>query len=1439
MSTCVPPQSEAQPPRVDEHPNAQDLRDAILNDNVDGLREVLERHKDLFNTIFSYDFQEDGIDISLQLSALLFAAVTGRILVVKVLLTAGAAVNTAIPEIGGNALHLVARYGYEAIARLLIARKANIDQSDRAGNTPLHLACKYHHINVIHCFLDNGAIRMRNRMGRSPFHIASTSKCACVLDLLWNRGPTSQISETDLDLNQPLHLAAISDSACAARWLCKSGAPRVGQNYRKDNPLDEACVAGNLKAAEAILQSSDDSILQEANGYGFTPLLLACFNAWPRIVELLLGRGALVSNTTPSFLSCYHLLALNKRTFSQDHRDIVDHLHGRGADIDMVSRKGDTPLILACRKGKVGMVRMLLQHGARINFKSKESSGLLEASIQQDVDVLEEILKWKPDMSHRNNHGLTAVSLACRFGRVNNLKLLIKHGADVLMPTIEGLPPLWIATNFNHVEAALEILGTQFYYPANPLDERDFPKEDHCRASIANGLLHGFDNNKISGLDDRRHVMYWAVRSGCLELTKRCIGHQQEGERETLELLQGDQWKSSTWLHVAARFGHHQLVRECFSHVPSLKKAAYGKSPLHLAAVSGTIEVAVVLLQLVSEQHGVEAKIHAIIEADDSGESPLSLSVRRETGAHQGLAKLFWSELEALTTISYKHLRSDINTASIILETLARYERPGRERILEGVLKQWCSSSSIVTGYPSTALNWAINNGQAIVVWWLLSKGGYSSKFTIHQAFNLAIELDTDPMDTARHLITDMLKTPPPILDNVPNPNDDLPPCIPDGNEDKDDVCYATVVHIHEDGAVINAHYAEGSIHDMIYNEKQGPSSIMTHYKKSLGLRGLESLKSRLSCPPLIGKDFGTAACRRSQSAPVDSFPKRSPGCDDNTLKVQWIHLPVNKLHLMRDLSTRVSHDTGRSEMDHNNMISRFNQSWTEIPAAAGHLYMKPQCERARTLPSGRVNEQIVENHVTKETPVALYMPYLTLGNKSPGHRTRETQTFESFNEPIHGRSTRSITHIPITLDQYYYPVLDDTSIRDEDQVMSRYWENNEDNGKDDSTIKREEVTYKSRDQEGQDLPGPTDDKRILMISQLWIWIVDETTIITATEETSIMKDGFLKTVLDSMRNGEAGTRFARPTSVHAMMELMLDVATSFTISDCVHTSKSTISPIDVFRESIKDVVNEETKLFNAFLKELKDDTANRSQQRGQSGRLFGIYEVPPNPNHIIHREAELLREIRDIRDELGMLKALLEHQETVWKQAFDTEELRGCFQYHHPWTPTDIKEDLDEILAEVERTIDSINTLLDLRTKQASIKDAEYGRIQANDEARQSKSVFIFTIVTVVFLPLSFLSSLFALDVSSFPHESGNLKYKPEWIFPIIFGVTAIVSIPVMIFAWNVNSISRQLRPGPEPENTPAPPQAVGDRQRTAETGMKKILRQRSSWRKKEDNPV
>ena len=47
------------------------------------------------------------------------------------------------------------------------------------------------------------------------------------------------------------------------------------------------------------------------------------------------------------------------------------------------------------------------------------------------------------------------------------------------------------------------------------------------------------------------------------------------------------------------------------------------------------------------------------------------------------------------------------------------------------------------------------------------------------------------------------------------------------------------------------------------------------------------------------------------------------------------------------------------------------------------------------------------------------------------------------------------------------------------------------------------------------------------------------------------------------------------------------------------------------------------------------------------------IRDPPMNPYHIIDQEAHLLDEIKDIRDEMNMLRILVEAQDNVWKQAF------------------------------------------------------------------------------------------------------------------------------------------------------------------------------------------
>ncbi|KAI0449383.1 hypothetical protein F5B21DRAFT_50144 [Xylaria acuta] len=460
--------------------------------------------------------------------------------------------------------------------------------------------------------------------------------------------------------------------------------------------------------------------------------------------------------------------------------------------------------------------------------------------------------------------------------------------------------------------------------------------------------------------------------------------------------------------------------------------------------------------------------------------------------------------------------------------------------------------------------------------------------------------------------------------------------------------------------------------------------------------------------------------------------------------------------------------------------MKHFNRSWSELAAGGGRYYMKPQCvqqqkqteqdDHSNNGPSG------CERSGGYTGCIALYMPYLTIGSYDPGAPERRTTVFKATGNPGNSRNSKQIKHAPMTLDQYYYPTISNTSERDNDQVLSKFLQ------------KKHEQPSKA-------------EKKILMVNHLWVWIIDEKTIITATTDASNQESSegldqktngrLLEDALRNILRNENGSIFEGATSAYSVMELILGVATGLFVEKSVTIPKqSSKGPVEIFRDSIRDVANREASLFKDFLYGLQE--ARRQQGPLPEQQLDHKSQSRPAPlsrYHVISSETELLYEIRDIRDELHILRSLAEDQEVVWQQAFPSNRMKNESSRFEFCTPTDVKKDLDVMLLEADKIEGYINTLLDLR-------QAEYGRLQAYDSARLSKILFVFTVATIVFLPLSFLSSLFALDVSVFPHEAGNLKYQGWWLFPILFGVTTIVSVPTIALAWNVNAISAKLSP-------------------------------------------
>lgn len=101
----------------------------------------------------------------------------------------------------------------------------------------------------------------------------------------------------------------------------------------------------------------------------------------------------------------------------------------RGADPDVLSRdSGLSPLHRAAWNGHDGIVRMLLQHGADVNLKSRDGSTALHYAVAAaHEDTAKLLLDYRVDAAQPDQYGETAEDLARNSGHDNLARQIQEH----------------------------------------------------------------------------------------------------------------------------------------------------------------------------------------------------------------------------------------------------------------------------------------------------------------------------------------------------------------------------------------------------------------------------------------------------------------------------------------------------------------------------------------------------------------------------------------------------------------------------------------------------------------------------------------------------------------------------------------------------------------------------------------------------------------------------------------------------------------------------------------------------------------------------------------------------------------------------------------------------------------------------------------------------
>ncbi|KAL3451732.1 hypothetical protein BJX65DRAFT_268497 [Aspergillus insuetus] len=383
---------------------------------------------------------------------------------------------------------------------------------------------------------------------------------------------------------------------------------------------------------------------------------------------------------------------------------------------------------------------------------------------------------------------------------------------------------------------------------------------------------------------------------------------------------------------------------------------------------------------------------------------------------------------------------------------------------------------------------------------------------------------------------------------------------------------------------------------------------------------------------------------------------------------------------------------------------------------------------------------------------LALYMPYLTFATYPLKQASNYTALLDTYSKaPLHRFRT---------LDESYYQFTSDDADkerkrRNKDQVVTRKLFNDD----------LEEVA-------SWDLIG---------VEQLWLWIVNDETVITSSTHRADDRSNVVQSsVLDRLTElGHGENRRSQPSTPLELSKFIVDTCvqfynrTKYVAADGTHIPNPVPWSIQqFFADSVNRAAVEEAGLFKQFSdKGLIKAKTRLGHQHEDFNSVKDIY---------VQQTAGLLGHVKDMRDELNMIRAIVSDQETV-QRGLDEEDCSAVR----------IISDLEEMDRATQRVYKAVEATLTLEQNVIALTQSE-------ETIQQGRILMAFTVATIIFLPMSFLVSLFNVDITVFPHNrSGDLQYTPGWVFPIIFGVSAVIWIPLILYAFrsqvlgSVNSIA------------------------------------------------
>lgn len=170
----------------------------------------------------------------------------------------------------------------------------------------------------------------------------------------------------------------------------------------------------------------------------------------------------------------------------------------------------------------------------------------------------------------------------------------------------------------------------------------------------------------------------------------------------------------------------------------------------------------------------------------------------------------------------------------------------------------------------------------------------------------------------------------------------------------------------------------------------------------------------------------------------------------------------------------------------------------------------------------------------------------------------------------------------------------------------------------------------------------------------------------------------------------------------------------------CVHVKRD--KEIELFA-GFRGALNLKARKGESQARQTSQQNGVSSQRGPEPQKFWETKSTSENPYERIDDETNVLHEIKDILDELNILKSLAHDQDNVVSQLGKIGS-----QAKSKFALSEVSNDIQGMVRDAISIQTDINTLLDLKQKKAGIVEAQATR-------SQSDTVMSFTVVTIIFV--------------------------------------------------------------------------------------------------------